>query len=127
MALQTVFKMSEAININPEKEPIPRSWVPRVITGGKEPPSEYECWLEKLPINSIFVACKINGYLGAKYTLLYKGEIFYLLTREITEGYEEDVYVHPRKFCNEHQDYEVLGLDNPPKEEEDNEQRNRPD
>lgn len=113
--------MAKAVNINPEKEPIPRSWVPRVITGGKEPPSENECWLEKLPVGTVFVARGSQDVYGKLFELMYKGERFYLITM-IVDDNVNDLYINPWMWCSIHPDYEILP--NPPiEEEEDNEFR----
>lgn len=113
--------MSTVTNINPEKEPIPQSWVPRVITGGKEPPSEYECWLERLPVGTVFIAGDTNDVYGKLYELIFKGEHFYLIHMMIDDT-ANDLYINPRKWCSVHREYEILHL-----EGENNEQRNRSD
>lgn len=106
--------MTVANNSEKEDDPVPL-WIPRVITGGKEPPSEYECWLERLPVGTVFIAGYMTHYHGDLYELLWKGSKYYLLHQE--GMYERDLYVLPHRFSNEHLEYEILGH-NPPKEEE---------
>lgn len=113
--------MSTVTNINPEKEPIPQSWVPRVILGGKEPPSEFECWLERLPVGTVFLTHYMTMCWGDLYELIWKGSKFYLLHHTLGDGTVRDCYVIPSMFCNERLDYEILN--NPPKEEETNNER----
>lgn len=102
----------------------PHAWVPRVIKGGKEPPSERGCWLEHLPDYTVFLAAAA-GWQARKFTLICKLDKFYLLEEDDC-GYEVTRYVLPKTFCNHHPDYEVLGIETPPQEGEDNEHSNRP-
>lgn len=105
--------MSKVENINPEKEPIPSSWVPRVIAGGKggDPPDNN--WLETLEIGTVFVCAYITFSYGDYFELVWKGSRFYLLHQTMGNGRVLDVYVQPNIFCNEHRTYEVLGYNLP--------------
>lgn len=105
------------LNINPEKEPIPASWVPRVITGGKEPPDgSGEVYLHRLSVGTTFIAGASTGPSAACWTIIWKGEHYCLLE---DNQFESQNYFNIVKFCQYHPEYEVLGH-NPPKEEEDN-------
>lgn len=108
-------------NIDPEKEPVPAAWVPRVITGGKEPPSEYECWLRKLTPGTVFITHYQTICWGDIYELMWKGEKFFLLEQTLGDGQIRDTYVIPEMFCNERLEYEILCINPPPEEEKENE------
>jgi|SRR6185312_12218523 len=114
--------MSKVENINPEKEPIPASWVPRVITGGKGPPSPPEPpvvnWLQQLPVNTIFAAVAKNAIFGFQYELIFKGDKIYLLHQWSETGMVFSIYINPEEWCKIHTSYEVLGRNLPPEGEE---------
>src|ERR1700761_6086637 len=101
--------MSKVENINPEKEPIPASWVPRVITGGKDDEPPGNNWLETLDIGTVFVTMYVTFTFADKYELIWKGSDFYLLQQEMGDGTFRDVYVEPHRFCHERRKYEILG------------------
>lgn len=108
-------------NIDPEKEPVPAGWVPTVITGGKQPPSEFECWLRRLHPGTVFITSYATAYYGEVYELLWKGDKYFLLTQTLGEDITRDVYVLPERFSNEHPEYEILCINPPPEEEKENE------
>ncbi len=107
--------MSAVENINPEKEPVPASWVPRVITGGKEPPDgggtlpPAKNWLETLPVRTVF-ACRanVNTVDWEMYFLVHKFTNIYLLKMETPDGKVWERRVDPKMFCKHYRDYEVI-------------------
>lgn len=99
-------------NINPEKEPVPAGWVPRVIRGGKDgdpPDPPAKNWLEELEIGTVFVTSPKNQYQAFLFEVIFKGELFTLLKQ--LDG--PDMYVNNHHWCLVNKDYEVLGI-NPP-------------
>lgn len=101
-------------NINPEKEPVPASWVPRTIKGGKEPPdSLFTPWLETLQTMTVFICGNKNSAYGCRYKLMWKGETFYLLEEYFADTVE-DRYVFPYNFSRNNPEYEVLGIEEEP-------------
>lgn len=106
-------------NINPEKEPIPRSWVPVVHQGGKEPPSEGECWLRRMEVGTVFVCSYVTFAFGDLYELVWKGDKFFLLHHTLGDERVTDCYVNPEVFCHERLNYEILS-----KKDNNDEQRN---
>lgn len=104
--------MSKVENINPEKEPIPASWVPRVLRGGKDgdpPDPPVKSYLETFEIGTVFVASARGQIQAFVFEVVFKGELFTLLQQP--NGV--DTYVNNHLWCIEHKDYEVLGI-NPP-------------
>lgn len=106
--------MSAVENINPEKEPVPASWVPRVITGGKGPPGgsgPVHNWLVDLPIGTTFVAQPVGSEVEMNlYHVDYSSEEVCLLTWRLPDGKFLDMYVNPDGFCKRHKNYKVLGV-----------------
>jgi len=101
-------------NINPEKEPIPASWVPRVIAGGKEPPDgTSNIWLDRLPLGAMFIAVRRGEYKAYLHEIVWKGEEFTLLEVTFPDETTQDLYVHTASFCVDWHTYEYLGT-NPP-------------
>lgn len=106
--------MSAVENINPEKEPIPASWVPRVITGGKgppggPPPSGESNWLVTLPVDTVFVAQPKGSAEMNLYNVQYASEECYLLIWRLPDGKLLDMYYNPEDFCRMMKTYKVLG------------------
>lgn len=126
--------MSEVTNIDPEKEPVPRSWTPRVITGGKGPPEgprepgDAFNWLVDLPVGTTFVAQPRGSSEMNLYHVQYASEDCYCLVWRLPDGKMLDMYYNPEDFCKNMKSHKVLGS-LPIAEEEDDgsEQRDRAD
>ena len=105
--------MSRVENIDPEKEPIPASWVPRVITGGKGPPegpTSGENWLLNLDVGTVFLCRQGKKTVDwEEYFLLAKPafDIYYLKV-SLPDGNIWTRRVDPKLFCNHHKDFQVL-------------------
>lgn len=116
--------MSAVVNINPEKEPIPRSWIPRVITGGKEPPDGTGRppidmdWLCQLDLFTVFI-CRANHLTVdfELYTVEYSGPDFTLLKWHLGDGRYWERRVDTLLFSTQHRDYKVVGVFPPTQEE----------
>ena len=103
--------MSQAININPEKEPVPRGWLPRVITGGKGDPPDPNDWLTPMEVGSVFVARQKDFPVdGELFKLVFKGEIFYLLEHIVNDD-SYDRYVIPSAFSRRYVEHELLRIE----------------
>jgi hypothetical protein len=107
--------MTAVENINPEKEPVPASWVPRVITGGngKGPPEgptpPVTNWLIHLPVDTVFVAQPRGSAEMNLYNVQYASEECYLLVWRLPDGKLLDMYYNPEDFCKMMKSYKVLG------------------
>lgn len=114
--------MSAVENINPETHPIPASWVPRVITGGKGPPegpTTGDNWLSQLPLRAVF-ACRQNDKTvdWEIYTLMHKFEDIYQLVWEMPNGNLFTRRVHPQLFSNLMRDHRFIDILPDPYEQE---------
>lgn len=120
--------MSSVENINPEKEPIPTPWVPRVITGGKGPPDGTPPsvnWLVTFPVDTTFVAQPRGSAEMNLYHVQYASPECYLLTWRLPDGKMLDMYYNPEDFCRMMKSYKILG--NLPIQEETDDECNRTD
>lgn len=114
--------MSGVENIDPEKAPIPRAWVPQVITGGKGPPegpTNYDNWLSLLEVGTVFLCRQGEKTVDwEEYFLLAKPtENIYYLKVSLPDGNIWTRRVDPRLFCNYHRDYQVLYVQQEKEEE----------
>jgi len=124
--------MSAVENINPEKEPVPASWVPRVITGGKgppegPPPSGESNWLVTLPVDTVFVAQPRGSAEMNLYNVQYASPECYLLIWRLPDGKMLDMYYNPEDFCKMMKTYKVLGSLPIQEETNDSDERDRAD
>ncbi len=101
-------------NINPEKEPIPAGWVPRVIQGGKgppEPPGNNKDWLAELTPGTTFVCRANEHYIDYElYHVVFKTLECVLLKWELPDGKFWDRFVNTKEFSKRYQDYVILGV-----------------
>jgi hypothetical protein len=117
--------MTAVENINPEKEPVPASWVPRVIRGGKGPPEgprDTENWLLKLDVGTVFLCRQGEKTVDwEEYFLLAKpsNNIYYLKV-SLPDGNIWTRRVDPKLFCNYHKDFQVLYVQEKETETEEN-------
>jgi hypothetical protein len=110
--------MFEVITFNQEEEKIiiMENTKPfKLITGGKEPPSESSCWLEKMPVGSIFFVQEKNPLafaLGCFKLVDIEGIVnkAYILIELNTPA--QPIPVVPNRFCNKYMLYENLGIHN---------------
>lgn len=108
--------MSAVENINPEKEPVPRGWVPRVITGGKgptDPPSEppkSDDWLAELEVGRYFLT-RVNDHTidFELYYVRHKAGEWMLLEWNLPDGKIWDRYVNTKRFSALYNEHHLLG------------------
>lgn len=86
-----------------------------VITGGKEPPSTGNCWLDELDKGCVFTVqdklatdLRNEGYfiLGLFKIADREGKVTYLQTLSNPKGFP----INPVRFCNRFDLYEKLGV-----------------
>jgi hypothetical protein len=103
--------MAKGIEVQQQEEK--EDNVVHLITGGKEPPSTGECWLDELPIGAIFtvqdkIASDIRDpnyfNLGLFKIADRDGKVTYLQSLDNPKG----MPVNPVRFCNRFTKYEEI-------------------
>jgi len=105
--------MSTVENINPEEEPVPKPWVPRVITGGKGPPEPPSAgnWLSALRPGHTFVCRQSEKSVDYElFHVVFVKENMYLLKWVLPDGKLWDKYVDSKLFSNHYRDHKVMGF-----------------
>lgn len=121
--------MSAVEDLEDQEDTPHAGWVPRVIKGGKGPPEgPAEDYLADMEPMTVFVSSGKDQTDGNLFKLIWKGRKFCLLQLTINEDTFER-YVQSKVFCKQLPVYEILAIENPQQEGEDNEpeQRDRTD
>jgi hypothetical protein len=110
--------MATVENINPETEPVPRAWVPRVVTGGKgppEPPEDIDTnWLKTLKAGHTFICRQGPKSIDYElYHIIFVKDEMYLLKWALPDGKLWDRYVDSKIFSNLYRDHKVMGYIDP--------------
>lgn len=89
-------------NILPFEKPV-------LLTGGKEPPSTANCWLDKLEEGTLFLVSKQGDFnLGLFLLLGRTSEKTTILVHK--DNPNQKLYINPGVFCNTFRLYETLGV-----------------
>jgi hypothetical protein len=104
------FNMERRLIIKPddnEEENVVK-FQPRIITGGKQPPSDY--WLLNLPVGSVFLTkgkAQAAGFALGEFHVVYKSDKAVHLMSNV-EGPETHLWVDPMSFSNQFRLFEIL-------------------
>jgi len=90
----------------------------RIIPGGKEPPTEVNCWLDKVEKGTNFVVKDKTNLRDFQLTLFVLIDRYERTVVLANPQVPNPILVDPQQFCNKFSLFEDLGTVREPKEEE---------